>query len=108
MAEGEVAFPNGKVWIDRRHEIIRIVFLPNTHHDLKSAQDEIAAIARATGGKAYPALVDLGNIKSTSREARAYLAGPESARLTTVVALLSRSAVGSMLANIFLAVFGDV
>src|SRR5262245_7274076 len=107
MAEGEVAFPNGKVWIDREHGILRVVFLPNTHHDLKSAEDELAAVARASGGKRYPALIDLGNVRAVTREARAYLAGPESSALSTAVALLSRSAVGNMLANVFLAVFGD-
>src|SRR5262245_26818225 len=105
MAQGEVAFPNGTTWLDQEHEIIRTVYREGVDHDLKSAQEEIAAMAQVAGAQRYPVLVDITNLKSVSREARAYLARA-AGESGSAVALLSRSSVGNMIGNVFLAVFG--
>jgi len=48
----------------------------------------------------------LGNTKSITREARAFFASGEAAKAWSAVALLSRSSVTTMMANIYFAVFG--
>ena len=100
-------FSAGEVRLDRRHGIVRVSFVPGTVQDLDNAREEFAAVVRVSRGERLPLLVDMANTKSITREARAFFASDEVAKALSAVALLSRSSVTTMMANVYFAVFGD-
>jgi hypothetical protein len=70
--------------------------------ELEDAQQNVAAIFALSGGKRSRVLVDMRGVRSQSREARQYFAGPEAEKATRAVALLIGSPVSRVLANFFL------
>lgn len=49
-----------------------------------------------------PTLVNNGNLKNSSKEARDYFAGPDMAKISTVLALLINSSLAKIAGNLFL------
>jgi alpha-D-ribose 1-methylphosphonate 5-triphosphate diphosphatase PhnM len=77
-------------------------FLPGAEVTLDDAKQNIAMTGELGGGVALPALIDLRDVRSQSAEARAYLAGPEAARVSNAVALLVASPLTKVLGNFYL------
>ena len=53
-------------------------------------------------GKRHPILIDLQGIRSITREARAYYAGPETARVSSACALVVTSPMARVVGNFFM------
>lgn len=68
---------------------------------LSDAQENVAVTFAVAGHRRTPVLVDMRGVRSQSREARLYFAGPEAERVTAAVALLVGSPVSRVLANAF-------
>ena len=69
---------------------------------LADAQGNLAEIFALAGRKRTLVLVDMRGVRSQTREARQYFAGPEAEKVTLAVALLIGSPVSRVLANFFL------
>lgn len=69
---------------------------------LADAEENVAAIFRLAGERRTRVLVDMRGVRSQTREARDYFAGPEAEQATLAVALLIGSPVSRVLANFFL------
>lgn len=81
---------------------VHAVMRPGCEMELADAEGNIAAIHELGGGQLCLVLVDMRGVRSQSREARQYFAGPEAARVTRAVALLIGSPVSRVLGNFFL------
>jgi hypothetical protein len=81
--------------------IMRAVMHPAAEDTLQTAQENIAACAKICQGKKRPMLVDFRQIKAQTREARAYYAGEESAKIFSAVSLLVASPVSRVIGNFF-------
>jgi hypothetical protein len=83
--------------------ILRLKMKPGVFDlDLADAQEVIRAVAELGGGVARPALVDLRELRSMSRDCRKYFAGPETAKVESAVALLVGSPVARAIGNFFM------
>lgn len=69
---------------------------------LDDAKQNVAVIYEIGGKQRNRVLVDMRGVRSQTREARQYFAGPEAERATLAVALLVSSPVSRVLANVFL------
>jgi len=82
--------------------IVRSTYSPKAEETLAEAKENIATVLKISQGKKYPVLVDYGNVKSVTREARAYYAGEEAAKVVNATAILISSPVGKIIANFLL------
>ena len=83
--------------------VLRFRSHPGVEHTLEDAQENIEAARKLTGGtKRAPNLVDFSGIRSMSREARAFYAGPDTARVMTAVAILVDSYLSRAMGNFFM------
>lgn len=83
--------------------IVQITMRPEVHElELTDAQDAIRVVAEVGGGRPRPALVDLRELRSMSRDCRKYFAGPETARVESAVALLVVSPIARAIGNFFM------
>ena len=64
---------------------------PLSDLDLADAREIIAAVGSLGQGRRRPLLADLRNVRSLSREGRAYFAGAETAKVESACALLVSS-----------------
>lgn len=69
---------------------------------LDDAKENVSAIYEIGGRQRNRVLVDMRGVRSQTREARQYFAGPEAERATLAVALLVGSPLSRVLANFFL------
>lgn len=76
-------------------------YAPDLHLSLAVAKACVEARIFYSKGQAYPLLVDMKGIKSTTREARRYMA-TIGATLVTAAALITGSAINRTIGNIFL------
>jgi hypothetical protein len=92
---------SGQVWLDEDGIIIAV---GSSHqlHTLEHAVENTNVNARLVGNVRRPFLIDMNKVKSMSREAREYYAGPEPKKVITAVAILTNSSVGKAVANFFL------
>ena len=98
----EITTRTGKQWLGD-DGIVRQVVFPGAEQTLADAVEHIRAIAALMpGGRRGPLLVDLRGTAAASREARAYFAGPETAKVVSAVALLVGSPISSVIGNFFL------
>jgi len=81
---------------------VHAVMRPGCEMELDDAKENICALSEIGGGVRNPVLVDMRGVRTQSRDARAYLGGPEAERATLAVALLMGSPVSRVLANFFL------
>jgi hypothetical protein len=84
--------------------IYRIRSTPGAHLAIEDAQQIIAYMAATYGPLRHPALVDISGLRSISREAREYFAGPETARVESAVALIVKSPLSRAVGNFFLGI----
>lgn len=84
--------------------IIFFLSFPNSEHSLSDAKENVAAAAALGDGRKRPCLVDLRQLKSMSREARAYYAGDETAQVEAAAALLVASLVSKIIGNFFMGI----
>jgi hypothetical protein len=72
--------------------------------ELADAEEVIRAVGTVCGGVPRPALVDLRELRSMSRECRKYFAGPDTAKVETAVALLILSPLTRAIGNFFMGI----
>ncbi len=82
--------------------ILRARTKPNVDLNLEDARAIIPAISTLCDGVRRPILVDLTGIKSMTREARVYFAGPETAAVESAAALLVASPIARAVGNFFI------
>ena len=82
--------------------IVYIKTKPRVDMDRADAEEGIRACGAMCGGKLRPALVDLSNLKSMTREARLYFAGPETAAAQSAAALVIKSPLTKAIGNFFM------
>jgi len=83
--------------------IIRTRMRPEVFElELADAQEVIHAVGSLCGGVRRPALVDLRELRSMSRDCRKYFAGPETAKVEAAVALLVVSPLARAIGNFFM------
>ena len=92
---------SGFTWLDQDGIIIAV---GSSHqiHTLDHAKENTKTNAVLAGGLRRPFLIDMNKVKSMSKEAREYYAGPEPKKSITAVAILTKSSVGKAVANFFL------
>lgn len=96
-----VSTGTGYTWLDKRGIIIAVA---NEHdlHTLKDAEENNKINTRLAQGIPRPFLIDMTKVRSMSREARAFYAGPEPAKALVAVAILTNSNIGNLVANFFI------
>ena len=91
----------GLTWLNENGIIIAVA---NEHetHTLKDAEENNRVTIILAQDIRRPFLIDMTKVKSMSREARAFYAGPEPMKALTAVAILTNSNMGKLVANFFL------
>ena len=89
-----------KIYVDEG--IIHYRILPEAEVTIEDTKEYVAIHSKLVGDKKIPNLTDLRNLKSVTREARAYLSGKEAAALTFACALIIGSPVSRVIGNFFL------
>jgi hypothetical protein len=82
--------------------IIHYQVVPEAEVTIEDTREYVEIQAKLTGGKKIPNLTDLRDVKSITREARAYLSGEEAVSLTSACALIIGSPVSKIIGNFFL------
>ncbi|MBL7717653.1 MAG: STAS/SEC14 domain-containing protein [Flavipsychrobacter sp.] len=82
--------------------IIDCVVLDNAVVSLEDARENIEAVRILSQGGSRPVLVDITRSRGISRDARAYLAGDETARYQSACALVVGSPLSQLIGNFFL------
>jgi hypothetical protein len=75
---------------------------PRAELDRADAEETIRTAGSLCDGKPRPALVDLNDLKSMTRDARLYYAGPETAKVQSAAALLIKSPLTRAIGNFFM------
>ena len=100
--ENEVTLTRmAKIWLGD-DGIVRVEYFPGVEETLTNAKENIATIMKVSKKKKCPVLVDNRNIKSITREARAYYAGEEAAKAMNAAVLLIGSSVNRLIGNFFM------
>jgi hypothetical protein len=96
----EIITRTSRVWLDDEG-IVQEVASAGSVQQLADAKENIAANAKVTQGRRLPLLVDMSQVKSITRDARALYAkaGP---RVACAVALVVGSPLNRMMGNFFL------
>jgi len=89
------------IWLDDEG-IVRAESKLQVELNLADAQEVISTIAAVSRGMRRPMLADLTGLKSMSRDARAYFAGPETASVQSAAALLISSPMARAIGNFFM------
>lgn len=92
--------PSGPVWLNEDGIVITIGKLES--QDTETARENMVYTKRVTGGKPRPLLVDMTKVRSMSKGAREEYVQQQGDAIITAVALLTRSGVSNMIANIFI------
>jgi hypothetical protein len=82
--------------------MLRATYKPGVDVGLQDAQEVLQRIGALSNGIRHPILVDITGIRSMSRDARAYFAGPDSAKVESAAALLVLSPMAKAIGNFFL------
>ncbi len=70
--------------------------------ELADAQEAIAAIRQLAGDRKRPLVVDISDLRTMTREARAYFTHPDHGEFLNAVALVVRSLLSRAIGNFFL------
>ena len=70
--------------------------------DLDVAKEVVKHRVEATEGKKYPLLVDIKNVKTSTKEARDFLASEKGCEGLVASGILIGSSIGSMIGNFFI------
>lgn len=108
MITSEILIPShaletssGFTWLGE-NGIIMAIASNHQLHTLEHAIENTKMIAAIAGNVRRPFLIDMTKVKSMSKEAREYYAGPEPQKSITAVAIVTKSSVGKAVANFFL------
>jgi hypothetical protein len=82
--------------------IVYIKTKPRVEIDRANAEEVMRVVGSMGNGKLRPVLVDLSNVKSMTREARLYFAGPETAAVQAAAALVIKSPLTRAIGNFFM------
>ena len=88
------------VWMDAEG-IVHSMSKPDVHVSLADMREVARQIGRLCDGTPRPLLVDLNGTSSMDREARAYLAGPETAHIQCAKAVMVCSPLARAIGNFF-------
>ncbi len=88
----------------RADGIVKFTTKPGAEISLEAARETIEALRDLTGGKPAPCLLDITHLKSISRAARLYYAGPETAKYERATAMLVTSSLISVICNFFMGI----
>jgi hypothetical protein len=88
------------MWLDGEG-IIQAISKP-TDLTLDDAREAITKLADLFGAERHPIVVDLTGLKSMSRDARKYFAGPDTAKVQSAAALIIRSPMAKAIGNFFM------
>lgn len=89
----------------KEDDIVFFKYAPALDMDIDVAKEMVASRLEYTKGESVYALIDLTNLKSTTKEARDYMNSPEGGlRGITAGAFLSNNVVPTLLINIYLKV----
>ena len=91
--------PYVTMWIDG--PIMYCKYVDDLHLSLEVAKTCVEGRIYFSKGKSFPLFIDMTGIKSTTREARKYMASM-GATLVTAAALITKSPVSRTIGNIFL------
>jgi hypothetical protein len=91
----------GLTWIDENGIVVAVA---NAHdvHTLNDAQENVRVITQLVEDTPKPLLIDMSKVKSMSRDARMFYAGPEPPKVITAVAMVTNSNIGKLVANFFI------
>lgn len=92
--------PSGPVWLSEDGIVITIG--KSESQDTETARENMVFTKKATGGQPRPLLVDMTKVRSMSKGAREEYVQQQGEPVITAVALLTRSGVSNMIANIFI------
>lgn len=82
--------------------VLRVSGLPGVSVTLEGAEECISVTHELCGGRKVPVLVDIRQIKSIDREARAYFSGAEASMVVAAQGLLVGSPLSRIIGNFFL------
>jgi hypothetical protein len=88
-------------WL-RADGILQFECLPGAEMHLADAEENNKTALYLTGGRALPALINIINIKSISKEARDYYSSDATKEAESAVAMLLGSPVSRVIGNFFL------
>ncbi len=92
---------NSKLWIGE-HDIIFQDWKPESRIELLDSRETLEAIRTLGQGKPVLLSVDIKNVKSATREARAFGAEEEYSRHIKAVAMWTNSKIGRIIGNFFI------
>ena len=92
---------NSSLWLGD-DGIVRAWQKPKTDSSLKDIIDFITAFERLAGGKPRPLLVDIGGIRSITKEARKFVTGDDPVKMILAAAIIVGSPLSRLIGNFFL------
>jgi hypothetical protein len=92
----------GLTWLDEDRQILRFVYDLGAVCTLADAQENSAIQVNLAQGRRLPVLCDITRIKSIDAAARKYYGDSEDFE---ALALVTNSAIGTMIGNLFLATY---
>lgn len=101
LPENTLESRSSHLWLDE-NGILIFVHKTVPAHELKDALENIELIKQLLQGKPRPILADMSAIKSMTREAREEYAKAGEESLVTAIGMVTRSAMGRIVANFFL------
>ena len=82
--------------------IFRFAYSLKAEVALDDAKENIAAQSKLVKEKKLPGLIDMTEVKSVNREARAYYASEEAVKLCSAIAILIATPISRVIGNLFL------
>lgn len=104
MADNEILTRTSRIRLDAELGIAVLELFEEAEQTLEDAQENLAALVQLGGGTRYPLVVHMARSSTMNRDARICYAGPQGQALYTALALVSRSPVSTMIANMFVSV----
>jgi len=101
LPEHTIESGSAHLWMDD-NGILIFVHKPISAHQQADALDNMELIKQLIQGKPRPVLADMTAVKSMTREAREVYAKAGEKSLVTAIGMITRSAMGRMVANFFL------
>ena len=98
----EITTRTERIWLGE-DGIVRVIMLPVARQTLADAEENVRVIGSLLpSGRRPPLLVDSRQLKSMTREARAYYASAETASIVSALAIIIGSPATRIMGNFFL------
>lgn len=92
----------GLTWLDEERNVIIAIASSHELHSLEQAIENHKIIGEIANGVRRPFMIDMSKVRSMSREAREFYAGPVPAKSLLATAIVTNSNIGKIVANFFL------